>query len=71
VAGRIKQIEKSNGLIGSRTRDLAACSIVPQIEHQAVKMFGGVAPDGGELSASSHFLFAPQGKSPRHPLDRR
>jgi hypothetical protein len=30
VAGRIKSNEKSNDLIGNRTCDLAACSIVPQ-----------------------------------------
>jgi hypothetical protein len=28
--GRIRSIEKSNVLIGNRTRDLPACSIVPQ-----------------------------------------
>jgi hypothetical protein len=30
AAGRIRSIEKFNDLIGSRTRDLPACSIVPQ-----------------------------------------
>jgi hypothetical protein len=30
VAGRIRSIEKSSDLIGTRTRDLPACSIVPQ-----------------------------------------
>jgi hypothetical protein len=30
AAGRIRLIEKSNYLIGNRTRDLPACSIVPQ-----------------------------------------
>jgi hypothetical protein len=30
VAGRNKSIEKSNNLIRIRTRDLPACSIVPQ-----------------------------------------
>jgi hypothetical protein len=30
VNGRIRLIEKSNDLIGKRTRDLPACSIVPQ-----------------------------------------
>jgi hypothetical protein len=30
AAGRIRSIEKSNELIGNRTRDLPACSIVPQ-----------------------------------------
>jgi hypothetical protein len=30
MAGRIRSIEKSNDLIGNRTRDLPACSIVPQ-----------------------------------------
>jgi hypothetical protein len=30
VAGRIRSTEKSNDLIGNRTRDLPACSIVPQ-----------------------------------------
>jgi hypothetical protein len=30
VAGRNRPIEKSNDLIGNRTRDLPACSIVPQ-----------------------------------------
>jgi hypothetical protein len=30
VAGRISSIEKSNDLIGNRTRDLPACSVVPQ-----------------------------------------
>jgi hypothetical protein len=30
AAGRIRSIEKSNALVGSRTRDLPACSIVPQ-----------------------------------------
>jgi hypothetical protein len=29
-AERIRSIEKSNNLVGNRTRDLAACSIVPQ-----------------------------------------
>jgi hypothetical protein len=30
AAGRIRSIEKSNNLIGIRTRDLSACRIVPQ-----------------------------------------
>jgi hypothetical protein len=30
TAARIRPIEKSNDLIGNRTRDLPACSIVPQ-----------------------------------------
>jgi hypothetical protein len=30
VGGRIRSIEKSNDLIWNRTRDLPACSIVPQ-----------------------------------------
>jgi hypothetical protein len=30
AAGRIRSIEKSNGLMSKRTRDLPACSIVPQ-----------------------------------------
>jgi hypothetical protein len=30
AAGRIRSIEKCNDLIGNRTRDLEACSIVPQ-----------------------------------------
>jgi hypothetical protein len=30
VAGRIRSIEKSSDLIGARTRNLPACSIVPQ-----------------------------------------
>jgi hypothetical protein len=30
VAGRIRSIEKSNDIIGDRTRDLLACSIAPQ-----------------------------------------
>jgi hypothetical protein len=30
AAGRITSTEKSNDLIGNRTRDLAVCSIVPQ-----------------------------------------
>jgi hypothetical protein len=30
AAGRIRSIEKSSDLIGNRTRDLPACSIVPQ-----------------------------------------
>jgi hypothetical protein len=30
AAGRIRSIEKSNNLIGIRTRDVPACSIVPQ-----------------------------------------
>jgi hypothetical protein len=30
AAGRSRLIEKSNDLIGNRTRDLPACSIVPQ-----------------------------------------
>jgi hypothetical protein len=30
AAGRIRSIEKSNELIGKRTRDLPACSRVPQ-----------------------------------------
>jgi hypothetical protein len=30
VAGRIRSIEKSSDFIGTRTRDLPACSIVPQ-----------------------------------------
>jgi hypothetical protein len=29
VGGRIRSTEKSNSLIGNRTRDLPACSIVP------------------------------------------
>jgi hypothetical protein len=31
AAGRIRQTEKSNDLTGNRTRDLPACSIVPQL----------------------------------------
>jgi hypothetical protein len=31
VAGRIRSIEKSNDLIGIRTHDLPACSVVPQL----------------------------------------
>jgi hypothetical protein len=34
VAGRIRSIEKYNELIGNRTRDLPACSIVPQPHHR-------------------------------------
>jgi hypothetical protein len=30
VAGRIRSIEKSNDLIGNRTRDIPARSIIPQ-----------------------------------------
>jgi hypothetical protein len=30
MAGRIRSIEKSNDFMGYRTRDLPACSIVPQ-----------------------------------------
>jgi hypothetical protein len=30
AAGRIRLIKKSNDLFGNRTRDLLACSIVPQ-----------------------------------------
>jgi hypothetical protein len=30
VAGRIRSVEKSNDLIGTRTHDLPACSTVPQ-----------------------------------------
>jgi hypothetical protein len=30
VDGRIRSMEKSSGLIGNRTHDLSACSIVPQ-----------------------------------------
>jgi hypothetical protein len=30
VAGRIRSIEKSNDLIENRTRDLPACSVVPE-----------------------------------------
>jgi hypothetical protein len=30
VAGSIRSIEKSNDLIGNRTRDFPTCSIVPQ-----------------------------------------
>jgi hypothetical protein len=30
AAGRIRSIEKSNDLIGNRTRDLPTCSTVPQ-----------------------------------------
>jgi hypothetical protein len=30
AAGKIRSIENSNDLIGNRTRDLLACSIVPQ-----------------------------------------
>jgi hypothetical protein len=41
VAGRIRSIEKSNDLIGIRTRDLPACSVVPQpttyqISHETI-----------------------------------
>jgi hypothetical protein len=31
AAGGIRQINKSNDLIGNRTRDLPACSVVPQL----------------------------------------
>ena len=30
AAGRIKSLKNSNGTIGNRTRDLPACSAVPQ-----------------------------------------
>jgi hypothetical protein len=30
AAGKIRSIEKCNGLIGNATRDLPACSVVPQ-----------------------------------------
>jgi hypothetical protein len=30
TAGRMRSIEKYNGLVGNRTRDLPACSVVPQ-----------------------------------------
>jgi hypothetical protein len=30
AVGRIRSIEKSNDLVGNRTRDLPTCSIVPQ-----------------------------------------
>jgi hypothetical protein len=30
VVGRVRSIEKPNDLIGNRTCDLAACSVVPQ-----------------------------------------
>jgi hypothetical protein len=30
MSGRIRSIEKSNDLIGNRTRDIPACSRVPQ-----------------------------------------
>jgi hypothetical protein len=30
MAGKVRSTEKSNDLIGNRTRDLAVCSIVPQ-----------------------------------------
>jgi hypothetical protein len=30
MAGRIKSVEKSNDNIGKRTRDIPACSMVPQ-----------------------------------------
>jgi hypothetical protein len=31
AAGRIRSVEKSNDLIGARTRDLPACSVVPPL----------------------------------------
>jgi hypothetical protein len=37
VAGRIRSIEKSNDLIGNRTRDLPAFSIVPIIVDMIAK----------------------------------
>jgi hypothetical protein len=30
VAGRIRSIEKSDDLVGNQTRDLLACSVLPQ-----------------------------------------
>jgi hypothetical protein len=36
VAGRIRSIEKSNGLFGNRTRDLPACSTVPELRNRFV-----------------------------------
>jgi hypothetical protein len=37
VAGRIRSIEKSKDLIGNRTHDLPACSIVPLINTGTVR----------------------------------
>jgi hypothetical protein len=37
AAGRIRWIEKSNDLIGNQTRDLPACSIVPQLRYRPVR----------------------------------
>jgi hypothetical protein len=38
VAGRIRSIEKSNGLIGNQNRDLPACSTVPHPDTFSVYM---------------------------------
>jgi hypothetical protein len=35
AARKIRPIEKTNDLIGNRTRDLSACSIVPQSNYQS------------------------------------
>jgi hypothetical protein len=44
AAGTIRSIEKSDDLIGNRTRDLPACSVVPQ-------------PTGGLKLGSDCWLF--------------
>jgi hypothetical protein len=45
AAGRIRPTEKSNDLIGNRTRDLPACSIVPQATTLIHTVSKGVAPE--------------------------
>jgi hypothetical protein len=62
-ARRIKSVEKSNDLIGNRTRELPACSVVPQQttlpsapKGKAIPVAGHGGPPGFETSRISHFL---------------
>jgi hypothetical protein len=41
AAGRIRSIEKSDALIGNRTRDFPACSIVPQLRYRVPPDYSG------------------------------
>jgi hypothetical protein len=50
AVGKIRSIEKSYDLIGNRTRDIAACSIINEapLEEMIASPFMASTPDGDE-----------------------
>jgi hypothetical protein len=75
VAGRIRSIEKSNDLIGNRTRDFPACSILPRpttLPH-AVYPDGGTAgnvsvePEENHVESQSQYSLCPRQDSNQTP----